>query len=277
MRHAKLITGIGRKGIGKTHTTIQEIFQYVNGSAKAPPRKVLIFDINGEYTQFKTIDLDYLGVYSISKRVDVRRITAMKNDGSQLTSDELQQMLYRILKTYRHGLLVVEDPNKYLSDNISNDVIGMLATQRHVGVDVYVHFQTKGKAGHPKLFGMMTHIRLHKTNDSFERHKDKFKEDLEFLKLGETLVEQENKKLPIKKQWFHCYLDTEHSLITGQFSVNSFKQAVQSYILDNASQTVNPLMKQKNIQGRAKYPTWRDAVAFLEEDLFEKYFGNNVA
>jgi len=274
MRSAKLVVALGRKEIGKTYITIQIIFEYVRGTIHAPPRKVLIFDINGEYTQFKTLDPDYLGLYSISKTPDVRRITAYHNDGSQLSIDKLQQMLYRILKVYRNGMLVVEDINKYISDSISNEIIGMLATQRHVGVDVMMHFQTKGKAGHPKLFGMMNSIRLHKTNDVFERHKDKFKETLEFLKLGETLVDLENKKLPKKKQWFYCYLDTEHELISGQFSINSFRNAIRAYILSNTAQTINPVMKYRDIKGGLQYKTWESAVAYLEADLFEKYFGN---
>ena len=50
----------GKKGVGKTFTTLKAIAEYVKPNRKTgkKPRKVLIYDINMEYTEFKAISVE---------------------------------------------------------------------------------------------------------------------------------------------------------------------------------------------------------------------------
>ena len=49
---------VGKKGIGKTYFTKQLIKAYVKGvpANNLKPRKVLVMDVNNEFTEIKTID-----------------------------------------------------------------------------------------------------------------------------------------------------------------------------------------------------------------------------
>jgi len=275
MREPKLTIAVGMRQIGKTYTSTQIIYQYAKGTKNAPPRKVLIFDINGEYaSKFKSIDIRYIPIYGALDTVDIRRVTAFHDNGQPLTIDELQQRLYFILKNFTNGLLIVEDINYYISDSISNDLIGFLAVMRHKGVDVIAHFQTKGKAGHPKLFGLTNYIRIHETADNFGMHKKKFKDNLQVLTIAETLVKIENAKLPPDKHYFYCFVETQRVKILGQFSINSFRGAIRTYILERPNETIQPILKRRDYQGNLVYKNWQSAITGLENELFNKYFGN---
>ena len=52
-REPKLLVAIGKKGVGKSYTTEKMINQYVAGnpSKGVPGRRVLILDVNDEYTK----------------------------------------------------------------------------------------------------------------------------------------------------------------------------------------------------------------------------------
>lgn len=275
MRDAILTLALGRKKIGKTYTSLQLLYQYAKGTKKAKPRKVLIYDVNGEYSdKFKSIDPRYISIYGAIKKPDIRRVTGFHDNGQPLSTDELKERLFTILKSYTNGLLIVEDINKYISDSISNELIGFLAVMRHKGVDTIAHFQTKGKAGHPKLFGMTNYIRLHETTDSFERHKDKFKDNLKVLKIAEMLVKLENQKRPLKKHYFYCYIDTELIKISGQFSRQDFKDAILEYILKNPNETVKPMLNYRDRKGNKIYKDWETAINGLQQTYFNEFYGN---
>lgn len=55
IRECKLIMATGQKGVGKSHETLKEIIWYLVGNKQKGiyPRKVLIFDINDEYGEYR--------------------------------------------------------------------------------------------------------------------------------------------------------------------------------------------------------------------------------
>jgi ribosomal protein L30/L7E len=199
MRECRIIIACGKRGVGKTVETVKMIDEYVSGnpSKGIPPRKALIFDVNDEFSSFwyfgqqrsiKAIAIKDILKFSVHPKVEVRRIRPFWDDGKKLTINDMGEVLGIILDNYRNGLLLVEDINKYLSDSMPSDLIGSLATSRHIGLDIVSHFQNIGRAGNPKLLGNLNMIRLHKTNDTVERHKNKFEEKTELLQIAENLV-----------------------------------------------------------------------------------------
>ena len=53
MREAQLGVAVGKKGIGKTYTTMQMIESYVKGGKGTKPRRAIILDVNDEFQEVK--------------------------------------------------------------------------------------------------------------------------------------------------------------------------------------------------------------------------------
>ncbi|MFA6569916.1 MAG: DUF87 domain-containing protein [Bacteroidota bacterium] len=278
-RQPKLIVVIGKKGIGKTFTTLQLIRQYLTGnpSKGVAPRRVLIFDINNEYSQFKSISLKHIAIFSMHPTIECRRVAPFNDDGTKMGINQMNEALNFILINYSNGLLLAEDINRYASDIINMDIIGNLATMRHINCDVIIHFQLKGKAGNPKIMGFINVMRIHKTVETFERHKDKFEGYLEILKISEKLVHLMNKKLPKDKQYFYCYADFDKDRIYGdnsqysKYTKQEFTEAVKEYISENEKDTIKPLLSKKDAKGKAIY-TYEKAYNTCLNDLVSDYY-----
>jgi len=275
-RQPKLIVAVGSRGIGKTFTTLKQIVSYARGNkAKGvPPRKVLIFDVNGEFPEFKRISLKMVAAYSLHPKIDIRRVTTQKDEGGTMNPHEMQEALAIILRNYKSGLLLIEDITVYTSDSIGADLVGTLAAIRHIGVDTIIHFQTKSKAGHPQIVGMMSLMRIHKTHDKFIRHKKKFENNLDLLIVAETLVDYKNSKLPPKEQWFYAYVDFDIGKVRGNFTKAEFQKAIEIYVSQNEKTIVSPLLNSKDRKGNKLFSTYEQAYNQVEKDLFNKFYGN---
>ena len=55
MREALLGVAVGKKGIGKTYTTLQIIGQYIKGGLNVKPRRALIIDVNDEFENIRVV------------------------------------------------------------------------------------------------------------------------------------------------------------------------------------------------------------------------------
>ena len=208
-RECRIICVAGIRGCGKTVETMRMIDEYVHGSSKAHPRKALIFDVNDEFSDFWYFNNPHRSIpalaikdiekFSIHPKIEVRRIRPFWDDGRRMTLDDMAEVLNIILQKYRNGLLLIEDINKYVSDSLKMDLVGALATARHIGLDCVIHFQSIGRIAHPKLLGNMNMARLHKTNDTVSRHKNKFEERSVLFELAENIInhkyyEEQNKR-----------------------------------------------------------------------------------
>src|SRR5690606_2284323 len=116
-----------------------------------------------------------------------RRVTAFKDNGERMTLSEMAAALGYILDNYRNGLLLIEDITKYITDSLPGDLIGSICTQRHVSVDVIIHVQTLGKLFNPKLWGNCNEVRLHRADDTIDRHRSKVSGNIEHLLIMEKL------------------------------------------------------------------------------------------
>ena len=149
-----------------------------------------------------------------------------------------------------------------------SDLIGSLATSRHIGLDIISHFQNIGRAGNPKLLGNLNMIRLHKTNDTVERHKNKFEEKTEILQIAENIV---NKRYFDGDERFFIYVDIENMKIRGKFSKNEAEEAVHQFITERYSRIITPLLQMRDRKGKKIY-TEESALSYMNDRLMKIYF-----
>ncbi len=261
---------IGKKGIGKTYMTMALIRRYVAGAGGIKPRKFLIFDVNDEFSDIKAISLKDIQKFSQQIRPEIRRIRIFHDDRpGKMTLDEMADALSHTLDCYRGGGLLVEDITKYTGDSYNRDIIGAICTQRHMDVDMILHFQTIGKMGHPKIWGNLNYVRMHKTSDTVDKHKNKFGE-YQHLKICEALVEIEYRA---GNQRFACYLDRDVDKISGAFTKESFTKAIDKYIQDNYNEALRPLLSRRGETGQKQF-SHQSAMEHLRNELFNDYYGN---
>jgi hypothetical protein len=201
--------------------------------------------------------------------VEVRRIRPFWDDGSKMGINDMNEVLGIILENYRNGLLLVEDINKYTNDTLKGDLVGSLATVRHIGIDLVAHYQSIGRAANPKLLGNTRIIRLHKTNDTVSRHKNKFEERAEILQIAESIVD---KKFQEGDKRYYLFVDIDDSKIKGKFDGNDIDYAIQDYVSKNHSALVKPLMTKIDLKTGKKIYTPQTALQYIIKDLKVKYF-----
>lgn len=269
-REPKLGVGVGRKGVGKSFQTEKMIDLYIQGNpAKGvDPRRALILDVNDEFTKYRALKLSDVRRFSAHPTIEARRIRPFMESGQRMTIREIQDTLFKILNEYRGGLLLIEDINRYVSDSLPNDLIGAICTNRHTDTDIIMHFQSIGRIS-PKIWQNINWIRFHKNTDSVDRHKDKFQDKYEYLKLAEILVN--HKYLAGDKRYF-LYVDIDDEKLKGNITMKDIDKAIDEYIGQNYKQVIAPLTNQEDLTGGGKKHTVQSAVAFVRARLKKDYF-----
>ena len=276
-RECRVILVAGKKGVGKTVETVKMIYNYVKGTPNKPPRKALIFDVNDEFSSFwyfgqthsvKAISLKDITKFSMSNIIEVRRIRPFFDDGKRMTINDMTEVLGIILEQYRNGLLLEEDINKYTGDYMQVDLIGALATARHVGLDVIAHFQGVGRLANPKLVGNCNFIRLHKCNDTIKRHEKKFEEKTEIMQLAEIIINNRYKQGDTR---FFLYVDVDNSKVLGAFTQAEIDTAVQEYVELNQKKLLHPILNKRDLNGN-KLNDYNSAITSVINNLKEEYF-----
>ena len=265
-REALLGAAVGKKGIGKTYTTIQLIESYVRGSSKSKPRKVLILDVNDEFTQYKALSPKDILLFSHVAKIEVRRIRPFNNDGRKMSLNEISDTLFKILDEFKNGLLLIEDINRYISDSLPNDLIGALCTNRHISLDIIMHFQSIGRIT-PKIWQNLNFLRFHKNSEGVDKHKKKFEDKHEGLKIVEILVDNQYYN---GNERFHVTFDCDYEKIRGNYSSQMINQAIDEYIERNYTKIVKPLVNSVGIDGKKKY-TPQSAMQIVKKRIVKKY------
>ncbi len=263
-REPLLCVGIGKKGVGKTHETKKLINKYVlgNPSKGVPPRRVLILDANDEFVEFKAIRVEDIPLFSIHPIVECRRVRPFLPDGKKMTLDDIAATLLVILDTFKNGLLLIEDVNKYISDTMPNDLVGAICTNRHIGVDIILHYQSLGRIT-SKVWQNVNVIRLHKFTDSVKKHKHKFEDKFEYLSIAEAMINNKYEQGDIR---FFVYADIDNEKIYGAFSQEDMEFAVDKFIQNNYNNLINPLLNARDTNGTKMY-THQSAMAEVKKRL----------
>ena len=282
-RQPGLILVIGCKGSGKTYTTKKLLEGGVVGDAitGAKPRKALIIDVNGEFVDYKTISLRDIARFTVHPKIEIRRLITYKDDGKVLKLSEIADMLNTVLENYKNGTLLVEDLTVYISDSLPKDVIGAICRQRHMGVDMILHFQMLGKAAHPKLIANANWIRIHHCTTLTREKMKNFGDYTDAIMLAQILVNTEYEKREKsrhynkkdKKVYFYAWINLDNHQLKGDFDKEMLAEAIHEFINQNESQTINIYLKKKDKTGRCLY-NWETAYKAVVQDMMLKYYGN---
>ncbi len=268
LREPQFIVATGKKGVGKTYITLKTIGRYVlyNPTTGKKGRKVLIYDVNQEYTQFKTIGIEDIARFSMSNIIEVRRILPITKEGKVMAIDEIVSLLNEILQNFRGGLLVLEDINRYLLDTRTPEIIGMLATNRHRDLDVICHLQSLSPMT-TRMWQNCSVVRFHFQIDDIHRYKNRIP-NYELFKIAQYLV---NNRFYEGDARFFCYVYNEENLIKGRYTKTDFKKACLEYLSDNPRLVSNAKVR----FGRAANAD-ASALDFCCKEL-EKYYSGVAA
>lgn len=183
-----------------------------------------------------------------------------------------------MLANFKDGILLIEDINKFTSDNQKNDLIGSLATLRQSGVDVITHFQLVGKVANQKMLGMANYIRLHKTNDSVENYRDGFADKLDMMMLAESIVDaryfhgMRNKIFNETGTYFNVTVDLENNRLHGIFNKGEAEAAIQKYMNTNPRLSIERMLNEKDRRGNKIWSSYEQAYSHMEQRLMDDYF-----
>jgi len=264
-REPILMGVVGMKKVGKTYTTTKSIDAYTKSNPKTGKvaRKVLIYDINMEYTQYKAIEVKHIKKFTRQSRIEVRRVLPMNEDGSEANLSEMLDILTAIITSFRGGMLILEDINRYMIASKTVDIIGLLATNRHRDLDIICHFQSLS-ALDPRMWQNTAMVRFHYQMDDIKRYKNRIP-NYELFKVAQCLVNYKYLKVGDKR--FYCYVANDENYITGNFTRSDFKNACIEYLERNPS-LINNMSKRigKDVTSRQK------AVERLCKELSQKYY-----
>ena len=268
-REPKLGVAVGRKGCGKTYQTTKMIDQYIAGNPArgVAPRRALILDVNDEFEHIKGLRVADVMRFSAHPKIEARRIRPFHDDGKRMTIGEIQEVLFKVLNDYRGGLLLIEDVNRYISDYLPNDLVGAICTNRHTDTDIILHFQSVGRVS-PKIWQNLNWIRFHKNTDSVDKHRNKFEDKYEMLKLVENYVN--NEYHTYNNQRYFCYVDIEDEKIKG-VDRRKFETVVEQYLADNYKKIISPMLQRRDLGKGAKVHTPESAVKEQKSRIMAYY------
>ena len=255
----------GKKGVGKTYTTMNLIKTYIKSNKKTgkKARKVLIYDINMEYTDFKVISVKDIPNFSRQSKIEVRRVLPIMDNGKMASLSDMLTILNQIIENFRGGMLILEDINRYLIASKTTDVIGLLATNRHRDLDIICHFQSLS-ALDPRMWQNTTFVRFHYQIDDIKRYAQRLP-NFEMFKIAQCLVEYKYLKKGDKR--FFWYIACDENYIKVNFTKLDFEIACNMFLEKNAKYVIDYQRKfGSGIESRNK------AVKMLIKDLEQKYY-----
>lgn len=259
-----LMAVCGKKGVGKSWKTMEYLRKYVSEN---PRRKVLIFDVNNEYSDIRNISLENVKLYGSSKLVQIRRVQPFFDDGTPMKLSDMARVLEFLIQNFFNGLLLIEDLNRYVGDNMPSDIIGALCTNRHKGVDMIIHFQSIGRIT-PKFWQNINHLRIHQNTDSVDRHRNKFEDKFEYLKIAEILIDKQYRS---GNERYFLFVDCDMEKIHCGLSEEQIKEGITSYISQFYHQVMNAFINQRDGNGMKLYNE-QTAFQAVKEKLYSDYF-----
>jgi hypothetical protein len=285
-RQPMMLAAVGRKGVGKTIETIKFIYQYIQGNSTMKARKALIFDVNNEFSSFefpdpvagmvrhsiKRIAIKDIPKFSNSNICEVRRVAPYWDNNEAMTNTEYSVALEKILSYYRNGLLLLEDINKYTSENMKADLIGRIISNRHIGIDIVLHFQGIGRILTPKILSNTNIIRLHKTNDQVARYKDRAEDKVHILSIAENIV---NNRYDKGDKYFSILVTDDNKIISDNNKDITIKEAEISIIdylsSKNGKSIIDSFYEKRDLKGN-RLMTIEQSYVKAKEKYLKDYF-----
>lgn len=285
-RQPMLMIVIGETGIGKTRRSLLELFKYLKDYLQTGKkgRKILAFDANGDdFPMFKTVDLKHINRL---KGVQARRILPINTDGSPMSNPEKLQVVAQIIKQFKNGLIILEDPDKYMAGAKNQDVVGLLTTNRHSGLDIMVSHQSCSKITTTE-WQNCTWIRYHHQVDDISRYKNRIPNYF-IVRIASFIVnEQYNQTTyalqkgeisPDEEKYyrsFFVYIDMRKLRIRGA-SKGAFIRAVKKYMDTEESRTIKTMLQERDAKDKPVFKTRHEAVLHLIQKYLRHYDGSGI-
>lgn len=152
-----------------------------------------------------------------------------------------------------------------VSDNLPNDLIGAICTNRHTDTDIICTFINWSYIS-PKIWQNINWLRFHKITDSVYRHKDKFEDKYEMLQLVESYI---NKEYNNGNKRIHCYVDIDDEKI--KVDKSKIIPIIEEYLGNNYKTMITPLLKQHDLGKGVKNNTLLQAVKIQTDRIVRDY------
>lgn len=240
-------------------------------------QRVLIIDFNDEYGEFNvpSISLENIPLFMRHPVAEIRRIRPfLQTNGkwAPMGKDDMLNTLDKVVSIYKGGALLVEDPNKFITDNVMPpDFTGKLISKRHSDLDIILHYQSVARPL-PIIWQNTNIVRYHCQMDPVIKSKAKLTELTEVFQITEILVNEEYYNN--NNQRFFVYVSRDAGTIIGKFTFQMFDKALDRYIMDNPS-VLRKYQLRYTMQGISKANAYNMAMTECKKELLQKYWGNN--
>jgi len=230
---------IGGTGAGKTWDNMKFIREVYSNPKNPNARKTLIYDVNEEHPDIKSILPKDIPAFVKQKTIEIRRVIPRdEKTGRELGLNEKFDLLADIINNYmfRNGLLYLEDLNNYSLGVQSTELVNLLTTNRHKLLDIFIALQTF-RALPPRLWGNINVLKIHKTNDTpFQaKIRDQIEGHMEVLRIAHIMVSD---KVLFDERFF-ITLDMGTKKFKGKFNMEDFVQACEKYLALNQTMVKN--------------------------------------
>ena len=276
----------GETGVGKTYRNKQEIKHYMmdNLVMGKKGRKVLAFDTNDDdYPQFRTVSPNHLKALT---KVSSRRIRPFNTDGSPMDNDEKKEVITKIMKHYKNGLVVLDDIDHYMTGAKGQSMIGALCTVRHKGIDIVLTHQSVAKITTSE-WQNCTWLRLHHQVDDVTRYRERIPK-YQMVRIGQLIVDEQyelcsnafaegkitEQEYKIQKSFF-VYVNMREQRVKG-CSRAAFIRACKKFIDQEESRKVKMLLNEEDFEGNNVYKTKNEAIVKLISDKL-RYHENGIS
>ena len=248
-RETALMIATGRMGVGKSYETIHNMIPAYLKKHKGQ-RKVLMFDVNNEFSNIKSIFFDIEEIKQArqlekkkntriltksEKRIaslypgQIRRIVPFTRHGYPMNLEQKRLTFETLLENFRGGLIHFEDINKYISSFQDDRVTGAFKAIRHNSQDITLHMQSMNPV-RPLLLEAATCFRMHYDGIDLNvsKFESRFGSHAEIFRIAQLVVWDEflNKNNP----HYFCYVYHQSKKLRG-ISEEQFERAAKEYLV----------------------------------------------
>ncbi len=217
------VTGVfGETGGGKSYQTKIEVVHYtrtIPGVKNGRP--VLIFDTNGEYTDFPVISLDHLSDF---KEPVVKRINARG-----WSDDEKKKGSLIGAKKFKMGLYLVDDIDKFAPFETDKEFTSLMMGGRHEGVDLMLCHQSLDM-GTTIFYRNALGLRLHNQASNDSALQGKCEKHLMILNIAQHIV---NTQYMLGNERFFVTINLRKKKIHGVSNKQCFINACKAYLIED--------------------------------------------
>ncbi|WP_046756713.1 zonular occludens toxin domain-containing protein [Kordia jejudonensis] len=274
----------GETGVGKTYRNKQEIKHYMMDhlAIGKKGRKVLAFDTNDDdYPSFVTVSPNHLKALT---KVSARRIRPFNTDGSPMDNEDKKEVIKKIMKSFKNGLVVLDDIDHYMTGAKGQAMIGALCTVRHKGIDIVLTHQSVAKITTSE-WQNCTWLRLHHQVDDVTRYRDRIPK-YEMVRIAQLIVDEQYElasaafakgnlsehEYKVQKSFF-VYVNMREQRIVGCGRA-AFIRACKKYIDQEEGKKVRMLLSEEDFDGNKIYQTKNDAIIKMITDKL-RYHDNS--